>query len=404
MPNALQERMLKATEKALEDADARGAAPKDPRKNNPNFDQWVEGMESGQIVQQLTAPSGPSGPSAAAKSLAHQIANSDLANYKKGQGQSAEIVIKAPNMRGALANGSGQLVKAPSFTPIADLRGHYSVEYDSEITPVGRRHEHMTDLVPVRLTENGEFQFIRETGYTSGTGTRPENVDPATAVSSSGSSTTIESVSRTLRRFDTYVAVPIETMEDLAEFENFLEETLDYNMHVERDSQIYAGSGTGNNMHGFTSDAAILTRNWSAGSTGDNRADAFLRAMGDLWVAGYGASGILIHDTDWIDIAMMKDSNGNYLIPQAHIQNNAFSLWGVPMTKSVIPTAGVSLVGAFDRAATYRQRYGFRVRMTDSHEGHFLTGIVFVLIESRGALGIKRPESFKFVNLDSAPA
>ena len=369
--------------KALELGERKGEKVIDPRIDNPSYDSWEKTAKNG-VVSEIAAP--PSISSPAEDSFLGQIAKSSLMGYRKGMGQSGDVHIKAP-----------------SFTPLDDLRSQLSTERSQTIIPVGRRTDFITNLIRVEEIEDSSYHFMRETPSASGAGTRFENIDTENRDSSERSGYSTELETAVMQKFDTFIEVPEQAFEDMPSLIRAIGVDLEHKLYLERDSQIWAGSGVSPNMRGFTTDHDITETRWSEGLSGDNRADAYLRAILKVWARGYVPSGIFGNDVDWARAVSLKGSDGHYLIPQAHTQSTNLALWSLPFTRSIVPSPGTSLVGAFQTQAVYKERKKKTVKLTDSHGTNFAESVIAMMVSARGALAVEAPDAFEFLNHDSAP-
>ena len=383
------QKILLATKTALELEDRKGNAPHDPRKD-PNFKRWVDKADADDVVGKLTQ--------AKEKSYHNDgledFVGSDVVKTYNGTGKSKAFEAKLHVAR-----------KSPAITSVSDIRDNGTVQRIQSIVPLGVEETRLGSLMPSYEATGSAVAYLRETGYLNAASGRPENIDPAAATSSSRSTIDIVKKQANVETVDHYIDFPQELLEDQPALLQFLRDRLGDGLEDNKDAMILSGAGAGSNEFlGFYADPAVPSYLWSSGTVGDNMADAVLMAMVMIHLAKERSDGTVLSVADYAAIVKMKDDNGNYLIPQAHNQANMLHLWGKPAVQSTAASAGTGLTGAFRRKAAIWTRASRRYRMTDSHLGRFLDGILTLLVESREALTIFRPEAFREITFDNAPS
>lgn len=74
---------------------------------------------------------------------------------------------------------------------------------------------------------------------------------------------------------------------------------------------LYGDDSEANQLAGFTTETGAQTYLWSTGATGDNHADAVVKA--NLKIAGDGLVATVMNKRDWALIQLDKDANKNYV-------------------------------------------------------------------------------------------
>jgi HK97 family phage major capsid protein len=135
----------------------------------------------------------------------------------------------------------------------------------------------------------------------------------------------------------------------------------------------------------------------------DTKADAIRRAMTLAFLAYYEPTGVVVHPSDFEDMELTKDTNGQYLMAVNIQQGAQARVWNVPVIDTPAIAEGTALVGAFGTGAQLYDRDEASIRVAEQHSDFFVRNAVVILAEQRLALACKRPESFVKVTFDSAP-
>lgn len=386
-------------------AERKGKTVVDPR-DNPNAKRWLDLIAKDEILE---SPGDSNG------SLSNLIGGVEaflkspqFVNWKSrgGQGRSSDFTFEG----GLLAQSKRMRAlneKTVQVGTVSDITNVIATDYRPGIVPVGVREVHIRDLFTVLPTQAAAIHYLRETGFTNNAGTLPQNTDPDSVTSYSASRLTITQESTTIRKIGHYIEFPRELMDDATLLQAYLQARMEQGIDDEEDDQLLHGSGVGTDIMGIFNDADVQEYTWSTdGVSGDNRADAFLMADVELLNANYMGTGYGMSHTDWARIMKLKDSQGNYLFPQAHIIGAIPSLWGKPVARSNAFTQGQGLAGAMGNpgAAYIADRQQTVVRVHDSHASRAIQGILTMVLDKRCALVIQRPESFRQVSLNAAPS
>lgn len=118
--------------------------------------------------------------------------------------------------------------------------------------------------------------------------------------------------------------------------------------------------------------------------------------------SGVPADAILINPTDYQNIRLRKDSNGQYYgggFMYGEYGNGAVAeqpaLWGVRTVVTPAVSVGTCIVGAFKfGASVLHGNNGVTVNMANQNEDDFIKNLVTILIEERLALAVRRPACF----------
>lgn len=389
------QKILNATKTALEREDRRGNNPHDPRKD-PNYKRWVDKADEDDVVGRLTKPKSAEFHNDGLE----DFFASDVFKQYDGKGKSKAFEAKLHVVRNGVSRS-----KTAAVTTIADIRDVGTIQRLPGVVPLGVAENRLGSLMPQYEATGSAVAYLREVGFVNSAAGRPENIDPASTTASTRSTIDIDKKQANVETVDHYIDFPQELLEDQPALIQFLRDRMGDGLEDNKDAMILSGAGPGSNEFlGFYADTDVPAYAWSSGSVGDNMADAVLMAMVLIHLAKEQSDATVLSIADYAAIVKMKDTAGNYLIPQAHNQGTMLNLWGKPCLQSVAASAGTGLTGAFRRKAAIWTRAKRRYRMTDAHLGRFLDGILTLLVECREALTIFRPEAFREITFDNAPS
>lgn len=392
--------------KHLEKKDRRGEAIPDYR-DSEEMRKFIGQAEQSGPISALKAPQAHHDLPTYLDGVEAFVNSNEFKSFAKQKSGQSHLFEWDPSSSLLLPDGTKGLNgrKTASLTTVSTIRDLLTTERSGEIITLGVRQTRLRTLFSNIPTSGSSVKTLRETGFTNNASTRPENVDPGSTTPALQSAIATDVVTTNVETIDHAIAFPKELMDDLPALIAWLRQRGVDGIDDVEDSMILSGAGSGSNEFlGLLTNASVPEYDWSDGAIGDNMADAVLGAMTQLISAEYMADHVLLSPVDHALIAKMKDTNGNYLFPAAHRQDAEFSLWGVPTSRTTALSTGDAVTGAFRRAATYRPRQAIGYRITDSHASHFLDGVYWMVIERRAAFETGRPESFREIDFDNAPA
>jgi HK97 family phage major capsid protein len=294
------------------------------------------------------------------------------ADERLRKGQSIEIGVKAiTSATGTAAGNVGQAI-AP------DRR-------DTLLTLPDRRFT-IRDLIAPGQTSAPVIIYPKETGFVNNAAVVPETTRKPE------SSITMVTVTETVKKIATFMKASTEILADLPGLRSFIDYRLRYMLKFREEAQLLMGSGVGNNLNGiYTQATAFAAPAGAAAAT--TSIDRLRVALLQAELAEFPSDGLVLHPTDWANIEMMKDGNGQYLIgnPQGTI---APTLWGRPVVATQAMGVGNFLAGAFRLGAQIFDREDAAVVIATENEDDFVNNLVTILIEERLALAVYRPEAF----------
>ena len=301
----------------------------------------------------------------------------------------------------------------PTFsgTPLSSVDQFGTFQKDPMVSPPTRT-KRIRDLFPARSTTAAVIEYFRQVGYTSPSGQTPPTNAAGMVADRTGGAFTAKPQSglkfigqqAPVRTMAHWEAAHRNVLADEPQLRSIIDNELMYGLRLLEDSQLLNGDGTGENLLGVLQTPNIQTYSWSSGPSAiDTKADAIRRAATLSFLAYYEPTGVVLHPTDWEQMELSKDLNGQYLVAISVALGGTPRLWRIPVVETPAITVGTALVGAFGTAAQIYDRDGASIRVSEQHADFFVRNAIVVLAEQRMALAVKRPEAFVKVTFDGAP-
>ena len=240
------------------------------------------------------------------------------------------------------------------------------------------------DLLNVQGTDTNAIEFVRETGFTNNAGVVAEgDLKPE-------SDLTFDVLTQTVKTIAHWIPATRQALNDARQLQNYIDNRLRYGLRLEEERQILYGDGTGENIQGIMTADAV--QDAGAIAAGDNQIDHLRRSLTRVILAGYPATGVVLHPTDWEGIELMKGTDGHYLWLNLGDGVNP-RLFRLPVVQTAAMAENDYLIGSFGLGAQLWDREQTEVRIGEPND-YFLRNMQAVLAEERIALTIYRPESF----------
>ena len=241
------------------------------------------------------------------------------------------------------------------------------------------------DLLNVQRTTSNAIEYIVETGFVNAAAIAPEkSLKPQSDLSFDIESATVKTIAH-------WIPATRQIISDAPMLRNYVDGRLTYGLALTEETQILYGDGTGDNMQGIMTNPNIQDAGGIVGT--DSRVDHLRRALTKTLLAGYPATGIVLHPSDWEDIELLKGTDGHYIWVTV-VSGGETRLWRVPVVQSTGMTEGEFLVGAFGLAGQLWDREAANVRISEHHADYFARNMLAILAEERLAITIYRPEAF----------
>jgi len=327
-------------------------------------------------------------------------------------GQNGLTMTKSFDLSAAGYSVKDVYTALPSGTP-----GAFGTIQRDPIVQIPQRTVRVRDLFPSRTTTASVIEYFRVNGYLPAAGgyanaasTVPERsgssfgLKPQTSLTFIGEQAPVRTIAH-------WEAAHRNVLSDEPQLASIIDNELLYGLRLHEDFQILQGAGTGDDLTGILSNvgaaSTVQTYSWSAGSStpvADNKADAIRRALTLSFLSYYEPTGVVVHPSDWEDIELIKDQNGQYLMAVNIQQGAQARVWRIPVVDTPAMPAGRALVGAFGTGAQLYDREAPTIRVAEQHADFFVRNAIVVLAEQRLALAIKRPEAFVDITFDAEPS
>lgn len=325
-------------------------------------------------LEQKLARRGGEGGNEGVKSFGEQLTDSDdfRSLTTRGRG-TARLSVKAVTNITSLTTGTGGV--GVGIQP-ARLPG-VQAGPDRPFT--------IRDLIMPGRTSSNAIEYVRESGFQNMAAPVAEGAaKPQSDLSFDLVTTTVKTIAHWFRASKQVLA-------DIPLLQSYINGRAIYGLKYVEENQILAGDGTGQNLLGILPQATAFNETLRA--TGDTAIDILRRAILQVRIAEYRATGIVLNPVDWANMELQKDTTGAYI--WVNVQDGgAQRMWRLPVIDTNAMPAGEFLVGAFDMGAQVFDREDAAVEVSTEDADNFTKNMVTIRAEERLALAVYRPESF----------
>lgn len=255
----------------------------------------------------------------------------------------------------------------------------------------------LRDVLNVQGIDTNSIDYIRETGFVNNAAPVAEGqLKPKSDITFDNETANVKTIAH-------WIPATRQAISDARQLQTYIDNRLRYGLKLEEERQILYGDGTGENLSGLLTDPAIQdVGGVGALGAGDNMVDHLRRSLTRVILAGYPATGVVLHPTNWEQIELMKADNGQYLWFNLGDAVNP-RLFRMPVIQTPAIAVNEYLMGAFGLGAQLWDREQTTVRIGEPND-YFLRNMIAVLAEERLALTKYRPEAFVTGSLTAAPA
>lgn len=247
------------------------------------------------------------------------------------------------------------------------------------------------DLLSQGRTTSNAIEYVRETGFTNSAAPVAEGAQKPE------SSLTFTVEQAPIRTIAHWIMASNQVLADVPMLQSYIDTRLRFGLDQVEEDQLLAGDGTGQNLSGLIPNSTPFDT--SRQKVGDTRIDIVRRAMTQVRIAEYRATGIMLHPTDWEEIELLKDIDQRYIWANPSSLLNP-TLWGLPVIDTTALEEGEFLVGAFAQAATIWDREDTQVDVSTEDRDNFIKNMVTIRAEKRLGLSVFRPEAIVYGDFD----
>jgi HK97 family phage major capsid protein len=277
--------------------------------------------------------------------------------------------------------------------------------YQPGVLPLLFQRLTVADLMPNGTVSGNSLIYMKESAVTNAAATVAEGgLKPASDINYTQVTETFKKIANTLKISD-------EMLQDVPYVQGQVNNRLVFFVQQKEEQQLLNGAGTGSELTGLLTRSG-LTAAQAKGT--DIGIDAIYKDIIKIRVGAFvDPSAIVMHPTDWQNIRLGKDSNGQYyaggpftgaygngagnMNDRSVLGGGGDSLWGLPVVVTTAATAGTAIVGAFNTCAEVFRKGGITVEATNSNENDFLNNLIAIRAEERLALAVYRPAGFSTV-------
>ena len=316
------------------------------------------------------------------KSTGESFTDSDTFKKLASEGRgTARMTFKSVTMNAAVTNITS------SSTGTGGVGGAIAPDRLAGVIAPPNRRMTVRNLLMQGRTGSNLIQYVQETGFQN------MAAPVAEGAAKPQSDLSMELVDTPVRTIAHWFKASVQVLADIPLLQSYIDGRARYGLEYTEETQLLAGDGSGQNLEGLIPQATAFDELLLKAD--DQQVDILRRAILQVRIAEYAASGIVLNPNDWADIETLKDANGRYLFgnPGQSLQPR---MWGLPVVDTNAMPAGHFLVGAFNLAAQVFDREDANVQVSTEDGDNFTKNMVTIRAEERLALAVFRPQSFVY--------
>lgn len=319
------------------------------------------------------------------KSFGKMFVDSDEFKSAVGDGVLEHGSFKMGKVAVTDADGAKALITGLSDTSagafvVNDRQGYYGLLFQQPT---------VLQAITTGSTDSDTVEYVKQTSFTNAAAETAEATTVADGAKpeSAMAFAVVQALVRTLAH---WIPVTKRALNDAAGLRTLIDSQMIDGLRQRLEAQVINGNGTGENLRGILNTVGIGSV--AVGVAPDQRLDAIHRAITTVRLAFIEPNGVGLHPSDFEDIRLMKNANGDYLYGSP-AQAGPSTVWGLPTLVTTAFPSGTGLVGKYDEAILWN-REGISLAATDSHSDFFIRNLVAILAEMRAAFGVPRPGAF----------
>jgi HK97 family phage major capsid protein len=252
------------------------------------------------------------------------------------------------------------------------------------------RQAYLVDLFNTATISSPRVMWVERSARTDGAATRAE-----AAIMGQSDYTWIRR-SLDVENISSYVKVTDEALTDWDLTLSEIRLELFGQLQRELDDQLLTGDGSTPNINGVTNVCNTFTYTGLNGVVDDpNIFDAIAAAAAHVRNNLYNPNYAVLHPTDFAKMNLVKDANGNYVLPP-YLAANGMMIDGMRVVVNTGITAGQVLVGDFTKGTVYFRK-GIDIRLWDQNDTDPIYGLKTITGDMRAVLKIAQPDYNAFV-------
>ena len=278
---------------------------------------------------------------------------------------------------------AGKAAKAITNAPLDNNQPLVQTQRLGGIVKPEDRRFTIRDLVAPGSTASNNIEYAKELVFTNNA-----DYQVAEGDAKAESDITFELENHPVATIAHWIQASKQVLSDAPMLQSYIDGRMRYGLKLKEEAELLNGDGTAGNLDGLLPNATSYT-----GQAGDSKADQVRRAVHQVELSDYFASGIVMHPTDWLDIELSRDADEVYYLGGPANRAEA-RLWGLPVVTTQSIPVGQYMTGAFMVAAQIFDREEITVTMSEHDRDNFIKNMLTILCEERLALAIYRPASF----------
>lgn len=258
----------------------------------------------------------------------------------------------------------------------------------------GLRRMTVRQLIAQNRTSSNMVQFAKELLFTNNAAPQGGTTSPDTATEGeikAESALTFEIDNTPVITIAHFIPASRQVLADAPMLQGYVDGRLRYGLMLEEETEMMTGTGAHGKLNGLINNATAFT----GGSTNQTVLDTLLKAVLQVTLSLYQATGFVLHPTDWTNLQLLKTTYGEYIFGDPHSASQP-RIWGLDTVVTPAQNSGYFLCGALMLAAEVFDREDATVRVAEQHADFFTRNLVAILAEERLALAIYRPAAIVY--------
>ena len=322
--------------------------------------------------------------------LHKSIKEGALDGIRNGGSSSARFEIKAGDMSMGAEN-AGNLIETDGMIARETIVSGY--KFDPE------RPVHMRQIVPNGSTDAQQIRYAKETAFDVAS-----IAMKAEGATLGQSDFTLTSKVAALEKLGTFMRITEEMMNDTPQLTSYISARVPQKVLNVEDSQILTGDGSTPNIDGFATTGNHV--DWAAGGFANqiesaNEYDALVVAINQLQLTNYTPDTILVNPTDLHKIALLKNTQNDYLRQQLYTGLTP-QVMGINIIANNAVTSDKFYVANFQQASQFWIRENLAIEFAKEDSTNFRDGFVTVRVQERVCQTVYNPNAVVYGDFSDA--
>ena len=322
--------------------------------------------------------------------LHKSIKEGALEGIRNGGSSSARFEIKAGDMSMGAAN-------AGNFDEQAGMIARETIVSGYKFDP--ERPVHMRQIVPIGSTDAQQIRYAKETAFDVAS-----IAMKAEGATLGQSDFTLTSKVAALEKLGTFMRITEEMMNDTPQLTSYISARVPQKVLNVEDAQILTGDGSTPNIDGFATTGNHV--DWAAGGFANqiesaNEYDALVVAINQLQLTNYTPDTILVNPTDLHKIALLKNTQNDYLRQQLYTGLTP-QVMGINIIANNAVTSDKFYVANFQQASQFWIRENLAIEFAKEDSTNFRDGFVTVRVQERVCQTVYNPNAVVYGDFSDA--